>query len=109
MQMSSYSIKNEQFIDKRDLNPSSSQAESPCDAEEVGQPASCKPSNRYPLPRDVVDYSRVNTIKETASSAEYVDKMMFLTSKDTSSHASDDETVDLTEPRLESFCIDNGY
>ncbi|KAK6936066.1 Protein kinase domain, partial [Dillenia turbinata] len=40
-------------------------------------------------------------------SAEYIERLILLSSKARSWHTQDDETVDLTEPRLESFCMAN--
>lgn len=40
-------------------------------------------------------------------SSEFMERLIFLTSKKEGWHGSDDETVDLTEPRFESFCLTN--
>ncbi|KAH1220540.1 Receptor-like serine/threonine-protein kinase NCRK [Glycine max] len=45
---------------------------------------------------------------EDALSAEYMESLILLTSKSDGSCASEEEIVDLTEPRFESFCITNG-
>lgn len=92
-------MKNEQYKDKHDLNPTSRRAE------KLRHVESCKCSDRHSHPQD--DYSMVENAKENACSAEYMDGLILLTSKTRSSHALDDETLDLTEPRFESFCMDN--
>ena len=45
---------------------------------------------------------------EDAVSAENMESLILLTSKSDGSCASEEEIVDLTEPRFESFCITNG-
>ncbi|KAK7312580.1 hypothetical protein VNO77_36535 [Canavalia gladiata] len=50
----------------------------------------------------------VHKNKEAAVSAEYMESLILLTSKSDGRHASEEEMVDLTEPRFESFCITNG-
>lgn len=40
-------------------------------------------------------------------SAEHIDRLIFLSSRPKSWHSQDDEAVDLTEPRFESFCMEN--
>ncbi|XP_042511962.1 receptor-like serine/threonine-protein kinase NCRK [Macadamia integrifolia] len=42
---------------------------------------------------------------DTATSAECIERLILLTSKARSWRAPEDETVDLTEPRFESFCL----
>lgn len=44
---------------------------------------------------------------ETAMSAACIERLILLSSKARSWRAPDDETVDLTEPRFESFCMAN--
>jgi len=46
--------------------------------------------------------------EEDAVSAEYIESLILLTSKSNSSHASEEEIVDITEPRFESFCMTDG-
>jgi len=41
-------------------------------------------------------------------SAEYMESLILLSSKSDSSYVSEEEIVDLTEPRFESFCITTG-
>ncbi|XP_027345316.1 receptor-like serine/threonine-protein kinase NCRK isoform X2 [Abrus precatorius] len=71
-------------------------------------------SNNFPihssLPQDTdQNLSVVHKNKEAdAVSAEYMESLILLTSKSDSRHASEEEMVDLTEPRFESFCITNG-
>lgn len=43
-----------------------------------------------------------------AVSAEYMESLILLSSKSNSSHASEEEIVDITEPRFESFCMTDG-
>jgi len=40
-------------------------------------------------------------------STEYMKSLILLTSKGEKWHASEEEMVDLSEPRLESFCLEN--
>ncbi|KAK6163355.1 hypothetical protein DH2020_000219 [Rehmannia glutinosa] len=47
------------------------------------------------------------TKKETHDSSTDIEKLMLLTSKSRSWRLQDDEVVDLTEPRFESFCLPN--
>ncbi|KAK9676686.1 hypothetical protein RND81_11G093500 [Saponaria officinalis] len=42
------------------------------------------------------------------SSVQYIDRLLYLSSNGTSDANVDAETVDLTEPRLEAFCVENG-
>lgn len=46
--------------------------------------------------------------EEDAVSAEYMESLILLASKSNSSHSSEEEMVDITEPRFESFCMTNG-
>lgn len=48
-----------------------------------------------------------NSKEEDTVSTEYMEKLLLLTSEVRSSRAPDIETVDLTEPRFESFCMKN--
>lgn len=43
-----------------------------------------------------------------AVSTEYMESLILLSSKSNSSHASEEEIVDITEPRFESFCMTDG-
>lgn len=45
--------------------------------------------------------------KEADDSSNDIEKLILLTSKTRSWRLQDDEVVDLTEPRLESFCLPN--
>lgn len=49
-----------------------------------------------------------NQNKETDTvSAEYIESLILLSSQYDGLHASEEEMVDLTEPRYESFCMTN--
>lgn len=57
------------------------------------------------------DYNRClgnKNREEHAVSAEYMESLILLASKSNSSHSSEEEMVDITEPRFESFCMTNG-
>lgn len=78
------------------------------DAEDLPRPTSTR-SLRCSQPIDINrtvcslnKFDEANTV-----SAEYMERLILLTSKARSSHAQDDEIVDLTEPRFESFCMAN--
>ncbi|KAK7262291.1 hypothetical protein RJT34_29857 [Clitoria ternatea] len=70
------------------------------------------PSSNFPtqdsLPLDIDEnLCAVHKDKE-AVSAEYMESLILLTSKSDDLHTTEEEMVDLTEPRFESFCITNG-
>ncbi|KAK9168783.1 hypothetical protein Syun_000923 [Stephania yunnanensis] len=79
----------------------------PTDPEERAQPISGRWSARCSLPLKIDrTMCTVNTTNDgdAALSAEYIERLVLLTSKARSWRGTpDDETVDLTEPRLESF------
>jgi hypothetical protein len=51
----------------------------------------------------------VNKNKEAdAVSPKYMESLILLTSKSDGWHASEEEMVDIIEPRFESFCMTNG-
>ncbi|GAY38393.1 hypothetical protein CUMW_036350 [Citrus unshiu] len=56
---------------------------------------------------DITLNTRSNSKEEDTVSTEYMEKLLLLTSEVRSSRAPDIETVDLTEPRFESFCMKN--
>ncbi|KAJ4822283.1 hypothetical protein Tsubulata_006388 [Turnera subulata] len=101
-QMSSTcSLRPEPYIAKLD-----SQAEGTVEGDESEQDTSMKqPSSHCSPPSDIDGTSLVgNSNNESRTlSAEYMERLILLTSKARSWHASDDEGVDLTEPRFESF------
>ncbi|XP_010253728.1 PREDICTED: receptor-like serine/threonine-protein kinase NCRK [Nelumbo nucifera] len=77
----------------------------PIDAEDLRR---CP--NRYSLPLSVDRNLCVEDSKKEADSvmsAECIEKLVLLTSKARSWRVPEDETVDLTEPRFESFCMTN--
>ena len=77
------------------------------DVEELKRVVSCEQSGRCSLPPDVDHTLYVEKSEEHKISAEYMERLVLLASKARSWHASDDETVDLTEPRFESFRMEN--
>lgn len=81
----------------------------PIDAEEIRRTPSSKSSTRSSLPVDIDRNLCVgNNSKEAdADSAEYIERLILLTSNARSWRGSDEETVDLTEPRFESFRMAN--
>ncbi|XP_073222669.1 receptor-like serine/threonine-protein kinase NCRK isoform X2 [Cicer arietinum] len=65
------------------------------------------PHNSLPLGTDY-NHCVGNKDKDVDTiSTEYMKSLIFMTSKGENRHASEEEMVDLTEPRLESFCITN--
>ncbi|XP_059429501.1 receptor-like serine/threonine-protein kinase NCRK [Corylus avellana] len=85
------------------------QLSGPIDAEEVRPAPPSKESNLCSLAGNIDSTPRVgnNTEEADTVSAENIERLILLTSNKRSQHDSDDETVDLTEPRLESFCMNN--
>jgi len=83
-----------------------SRAEDPVDAEEVLK------RDRLSIQQSAFDVDRnlfVGSYIEGADniSTKYMERLIISTSKAHSWGAADDEAVDLTEPRLESFCVEN--
>ncbi|KAI9075091.1 hypothetical protein K1719_042939 [Acacia pycnantha] len=79
------------------------------DAEKQMQVPSSESSDQSSLPLGVnhnMIVGNKNEEVETVSS-EYMERLILLTSKKEGWPGSDDETVDLTEPRFESFCLTN--
>ncbi|KAJ6937650.1 hypothetical protein NC652_012072 [Populus alba x Populus x berolinensis] len=68
-----------------------------------------KPDSRAEDPVDVDRNLFVGSCIEGADniSTKYMERLIISTSKPHSWGAADDEAVDLTEPRLESFCVEN--
>ncbi|WJX50205.1 hypothetical protein P8452_36540 [Trifolium repens] len=72
------------------------------------------PSSKFPAHNSLsldVDHNPcvVNKNKEAdAVSPEYMESLILLTSKSDGWHASEEEMVDIIEPRFESFCMTNG-
>ncbi|KAM6598048.1 hypothetical protein CsatA_008572 [Cannabis sativa] len=77
------------------------------DVEELKRVVSCERSDSCSLPLDVERNLCSEKIEENKISAEHMERLVFLASKARSWRASDDEIVDLTEPRFESFCMGN--
>jgi len=101
MQMSSIQrMKTELFKEKLD-----SRAEGPVDAEEVLKPDSSIQQSALDVEHDLFVGS--NNVGADNNSIKYMERLILLTSKAQSLRSSDDEAVDLTEPRLESFCMAN--
>ena len=83
------------------------QLSGPIDAEEI-RPATLStesPPSSLPVDIDRNLCVRNNSRKADTVSAEYIERLMLLTSNNRSWRASDDETVDITEPRFESFRV----
>ncbi|KAJ7981016.1 Protein kinase family protein [Quillaja saponaria] len=83
--------------------------EGPMDEEDQRQAPFSKWSARCSLPLDIDHNFCVgkNNKDPDIVSAECMERLILLTSNARSWRASDDETVDLTEPRFESFCMAN--
>ncbi|XP_044469795.1 receptor-like serine/threonine-protein kinase NCRK isoform X2 [Mangifera indica] len=82
--------------------------EASADAQELRRVASIRPpSCSQPLDNDYKLCTGNNSIEVETISAEYMERIILLTQKAKSDCALDDETVDLTEPRFESFCMTN--
>jgi hypothetical protein len=77
----------------------------PIDAEEIRPAPSSKESSLCSL----ADTPHIGNNSEEADtvSAESIERLILLTSNSRNQQESDDEAVDLTEPRLESFCMTN--
>ncbi|XP_058004219.1 receptor-like serine/threonine-protein kinase NCRK isoform X2 [Hevea brasiliensis] len=101
---SSRSIKNESYIQKPD-----SQVEGPVNAAELRRDMSVKQSALCSTPLDVEDTPSVEHNAKGADpvSSEYMERLILLTSKARSWRATDEEAVDLMEPRFESFHMAN--
>ncbi|XP_021896208.1 receptor-like serine/threonine-protein kinase NCRK [Carica papaya] len=78
-------------------------------AEQLPRATSIKQSSRNSLPLHLERAlcAGSNGKEANASSSDYMERLILLTSQARSWRAQDDEIVDLTEPRLESFCIAN--
>lgn len=89
-------------------NRCSLQLSGPIDTEEIRPASSSKESTESSLPVDIDRMLRVGINREADTvSTNFIEKLILLTSNSRSWHASDDEPVDLTEPRLESFRVAN--
>nr|XP_048324812.1 receptor-like serine/threonine-protein kinase NCRK [Ziziphus jujuba var. spinosa] len=106
-----YGIKGEHHIERPDLSPLSSQEMhvGVKDSEELRRVLSRKLSARCSLPLDIERTLCVENNNENTLSAECVERLILLTLKARSGRASDDEAVDITEPRFEAFCMGNVY
>ncbi|CAI0452952.1 unnamed protein product [Linum tenue] len=103
-----HSFQNETFIDKTELiteDPANSE-EDPIENESAKLSSPRKEDhvveNREPC--TVTDNERGDG---STVSAEYMDRLLLLTSRQPNVRASDDEVVDIAEPRFESFCMAN--
>lgn len=76
------------------------------EAEELRRDKSGKCSHRCSLPLDIDRNLGVERSEDKATD-NFMEKLILLTSNTRSWRAYDDETVDLTEPRFESFSIAN--
>ncbi|XP_044506185.1 receptor-like serine/threonine-protein kinase NCRK isoform X2 [Mangifera indica] len=82
--------------------------EASIDAQEVRRVASISsPSCSQPLDDDHKLCTGSSSVEAETVSAEYMERLILLTHKARSGHSPDDELVDLTEPRFESFCMAN--
>ncbi|KAJ4726065.1 putative Kinase [Melia azedarach] len=78
------------------------------DSEELKQETSIRlPGCSLPLDTDRNLCTGGNSKAADTVSADYMERLILLTSKVERSHSPDDEIVDLTEPRFESFCMNN--
>lgn len=72
------------------------------------------PSSKFPTHNSSSQDIEHNLCVETKNkeekevSAEYMESLILLTSKSDGWHAPEEEMVDITEPRFESFCMTNG-
>ena len=100
-QSSTYSFKGDV-----DIRRASKQIESAgeAEAEEIKRVTSYKWS---PLNADRTLCADENGKEANTFSAEHIDRLILLTSKARSWRSQDDEAVDITEPRFESFCMEN--
>ena len=81
----------------------------PQDVEKQRQAPSGKCSDRNSLPLDIERNLCAGNKNNEAYTveADYMESLILLTSQAGSWQSSDDEMVDLTEPRFESFCMTN--
>lgn len=102
---SSRSMKSEQ------PEKSSNQVEVIVDSEELKQMCPSRWSSRCSFSSDIDRTLLGDSIGKSVNlaSVQYVDSMLYLTSNVSRITTGDDETVDLTEPRLESFCMGNQW
>ncbi|XP_054793176.1 receptor-like serine/threonine-protein kinase NCRK [Prosopis cineraria] len=93
---------------RRRINIPVSLFQDPQDAENKMQAPSSKSSDQNSLPLGINQNLIVENKKEGAETVSAsMERVILLTSKIEGWHGSDDETVDLTEPRFESFCLTN--
>ncbi|XP_057480309.1 receptor-like serine/threonine-protein kinase NCRK isoform X2 [Actinidia eriantha] len=100
-QSSTYSFKGD--VDIRRASKQIDSAGEP-EAEEIKRVTSYKWS---PLNADRTLSADENGKEANTFSAEHIDRLILLTSKARSWRSQDDEAVDITEPRFESFCMEN--
>lgn len=81
----------------------------PIDAEEIRPAPSSKESSLCSLAVNIDSTPRIGNNSEEADTvlAESIERLILLTTNSRNQQESDDEAVDLTEPRLESFCMTN--
>ncbi|XP_010689089.2 receptor-like serine/threonine-protein kinase NCRK isoform X1 [Beta vulgaris subsp. vulgaris] len=104
--LSSHSMKSEQPY----LENSTSQVEVLVDSEELKQMCPSRWSSQCSLSSDIDRTVLADSVGKSVnlSSVQYVNSLLYLTSNgNCSTNNDDDEIVDLTEPRLESFCVRN--
>ncbi|XP_021732346.1 receptor-like serine/threonine-protein kinase NCRK [Chenopodium quinoa] len=104
--LSSNSMKSEQPC----MEKSTSQVEVLVDSEELKQMCPSRWSSRCSLSSDIDRNLLADSVAKSVnlSSVQYVNSLLYLTSSGShSTNVDDDEIVDLTEPRLESFSVGN--
>lgn len=92
------------------LENSTSQVEVLVDSEELKQMCPSRWSSQCSLSSDIDRTVLADSVGKSVnlSSVQYVNSLLYLTSNgNCSTNNDDDEIVDLTEPRLESFCVRN--
>ncbi|KAL2938402.1 Receptor-like serine/threonine-protein kinase NCRK [Bienertia sinuspersici] len=106
--LSSHSIKSEPYLEM-----STNQVEVLVDSEELKQMCPSRWSSQCSLSSDIDRTLVADSIGKPVnlSSVQYVDSLLYLTSNRNhdNNNGNDDEIVDLTEPRLESFCGEMFY
>ncbi|PON42611.1 Serine/threonine protein kinase [Parasponia andersonii] len=108
---SAYGTHSEECIDRPDWNHISKQhinVEGFQDVEELKRVMSYERSG-HSLPLDVDRALCIENNVENEISAEYMERLVLLASKARSWRAVDHETIDLTEPRFESFRMGNHW
>lgn len=69
------------------------------------QPYTQKPELQVQIPCDAAELRHNTSVEQSTVSPEYIERLILLTSRSGSWRATDEEAVDLTEPRFESFHV----